>query len=93
MPIHSTAIVDPQAEIHQTATIGPYCIIGPGVHIGARTELKANLYIEGPTWIGEDNVFYPYSSIGVASQDKKYAGEYAETRIGNKIDMFCIIFY
>ena len=84
MPIHSTAIIDPAAEIDGSATVGPYCIIGPDVHIGARTELKANLYIEGPTWIGEDNLFYPYSSICVASQDKKYSGEYAETRIGNK---------
>lgn len=83
VPIHPTAIVDINAEIHDSALIGPYCTIGAKVHIGARTELKANLYIDGPTWIGEDNIFYPYSSIGVASQDKKYAGEYAETRIGN----------
>ena len=83
MPIHPTAIVDPRAEIHGSAIIGPHCILGAEVHIGARTELKANLYIEGPTWIGEDNLLYPFSSIGVASQDKKYEGERAETRIGN----------
>jgi UDP-N-acetylglucosamine acyltransferase len=41
-------------------------------------------YIEGPAWIGEDNVIFPYSSIGVASQDLKYHGERAETRIGNR---------
>ena len=83
MPIHPSAIIDSQANINESAIIGPYCIIGPGVTIGARTELKANIYVEGPTWIGDDNIFFPYSSIGVASQDKKYAGEYAETRIGN----------
>ena len=22
----------------------------------------ANIYIEGPTWIGEDNIFFPYSA-------------------------------
>ncbi len=83
MPIHPTAIVHPQAQVDPTAVVGPYCVIGADVHIGARTELKANLFIEGPTWIGKDNVLFPYSSIGVASQDKKYAGEYAETRIGD----------
>ena len=34
--------------------------------------------------IGEDNIFFPYSTVGVASQDLKYKGERAETRIGNR---------
>ncbi len=83
MPVHPTAIVDPAARIDETAEIGPCCIIGPEVSIGARTRLMANLFIEGPTTIGEDNVFFPYSTIGVASQDMKYKGERAITRIGN----------
>ena len=93
MPIHKTAIVDPQARIAETAEIGPYCIVGAEVEIGARTRLMANLYLEGPTWIGEDNIFYPFSSVGVASQDLKYKGERAETRIGhrNKIREFVTI--
>ncbi|MCZ2155992.1 MAG: hypothetical protein LC114_19180 [Bryobacterales bacterium] len=84
MPIHPTALIDPGARIAETAEIGPYCIIGPDVEIGAGTRLMANLYIEGPTWIGEDNLFYPYSTVGVASQDLKYKGERAETRIGHR---------
>ena len=84
MPIHPTAIVDPTAEIEATADIGPYCIIGAEVHIGARTRLMANNYLEGPTWVGEDNIFFPYSTAGVASQDLKYKGERAETRIGHR---------
>jgi UDP-N-acetylglucosamine acyltransferase len=36
------------------------------------------------TSIGEENVLYPYSTIGVASQDKKYHGERCETHIGNR---------
>ena len=84
MPIHPTAIVDPAAHIHDTADIGPYCIVGAEVEIGARTRLMANLYLEGPTQIGEDNVFFPFSSIGVASQDLKYKGERAITRIGHR---------
>ena len=84
MAVHSTAIVDPAARIAETAEIGPYCIVGPEVEIGARTRLMAHVYLEGPTRIGEDNLFYPYSSIGVASQDLKYKGERAETRIGSR---------
>jgi UDP-N-acetylglucosamine acyltransferase len=84
MPVHPTALIDPAARIHETADIGPYCIVGAEVEIGARTRLMANLYIEGPATIGEDNIFFPFSSIGVASQDMKYKGERAETKIGNR---------
>jgi UDP-N-acetylglucosamine acyltransferase len=81
--IHPAAIVSPGARIHETAEIGPYCIIGDDVEIGAQTRLTAHVYCEGVTVIGENNLFYPYSTVGVASQDKKYQGERAETRIGN----------
>jgi UDP-N-acetylglucosamine acyltransferase len=84
MGIHPTAIVDPQACIADTAEIGPYCIIGAEVAIGGRTRLMATVYVEGPTRIGEDNIFYPYTTAGVASQDLKYKGERAETHIGNR---------
>ncbi len=84
MAIHPTAIVDPLARIADSAEIGPYAIVGAEVEIGPRTRLMAHNYVEGPTWIGEDNIFFPYSSVGVASQDLKYRGERAETRIGHR---------
>jgi UDP-N-acetylglucosamine acyltransferase len=84
MPIHPTAIVDPAARIAESAEIGPYCIIGADVEIGPRTRLMANNFLEGPSWIGADNIFFPYSTVGVASQDLKYKGERAETRIGHR---------
>ncbi|MCZ2152706.1 MAG: acyl-ACP--UDP-N-acetylglucosamine O-acyltransferase [Bryobacterales bacterium] len=34
--------------------------------------------------MGEDNIFFPYTTVGVASQDLKYKGERAETRIGSR---------
>jgi UDP-N-acetylglucosamine acyltransferase len=93
MPIHPTAIIDPRARIAESADIGPYSIVGAAVEIGPRTRLMANNYLEGPLWIGEDNVFHPFSTIGVASQDLKYKGERSETRIGhrNKIREFVTI--
>lgn len=93
MGVHQTAIVDAGARVDPTAEIGPYCIVGAEVEIGARTRLMANVYLEGPTTIGEDNMFFPFSSIGVASQDLKYKGERAWTRIGsrNKVREFVTI--
>jgi UDP-N-acetylglucosamine acyltransferase len=84
MSIHPAAIVSARARIHETAEIGPYCIIGDDVEIGARTRLMAHIFCEGVTVIGEDNLFYPYTTVGVASQDKKYKGERAETHIGSR---------
>jgi UDP-N-acetylglucosamine acyltransferase len=93
MAIHPAAIVDPEARISESAEIGPGCIIGADVEIGARTRLMAHVYVEGVTHIGEDNIFFPYSTVGVASQDLKYKGERAETFIGsrNKIREFVSI--
>jgi UDP-N-acetylglucosamine acyltransferase len=84
MAIHPTAIVDSQARIAESAEVGPYCIVGANVEIGERTKLMAHVYVEGVTTIGEDNLFYPYTTVGVAPQDLKYQGERSETRIGNR---------
>src|SRR5689334_9499801 len=84
MPIHPTAIVDPTARVAESVDVGPYCILGPEVEVGARTRFMAHVYLEGPTTIGEENIFFPYSTVGVAGQDLKYKGERAETRIGHR---------
>src|SRR5215813_2279895 len=53
----------------------------------------ASIYVEGRTSIGAGNIFYPYTTVGVAPQDLKYKGESSETRIGsrNKIREFVTI--
>ncbi len=82
--IHPTAVVSPKAELGPGVKIGPYCVIGDEVRIGARSHLHAHLVMEGPITIGEDNEFYPFSSIGARSQDLKYAGEPTHARIGDR---------
>jgi UDP-N-acetylglucosamine acyltransferase len=82
--IHPSAIVDPGARIAESANIGPFCVIGAEVEIGARTHVMANVVMEGPLEIGEDNIFYPYSTVGLAPQDLKYHGERSSTHIGNR---------
>ena len=82
--IHASSIVDPGARIADSAEIGPFCVIGPDVEIAARTRVMANVVMEGPLEIGEDNIFYPYSTVGLAPQDLKYHGERSSTRIGHR---------
>jgi UDP-N-acetylglucosamine acyltransferase len=93
MPIHSTAIVDATARVAESAEIGPYCVVAADVEIGAGTKLLAHVFMEGPLSIGEENVFFPYCSVGAAPQDLKYRGERSSTRIGhrNKIREFVTI--
>jgi UDP-N-acetylglucosamine acyltransferase len=93
MAIHRTAVIGEGARIDPSAEIGPYCIVADDVCVGARTRMMAHVFVEGPTVIGEDNLFYPYSTVGVAPQDLKYRGERSETRIGhrNKVREFVTI--
>ncbi|HYP09066.1 MAG TPA: acyl-ACP--UDP-N-acetylglucosamine O-acyltransferase [Bryobacteraceae bacterium] len=84
MPIHPTAIVDPGAAIDGSADIGPYCIIGASVTVGAGTRLMSHVVMEGRATVGSDNTFFPFSTVGVAPQDLKYSGEPSETVIGDR---------
>ncbi|HTV92546.1 MAG TPA: acyl-ACP--UDP-N-acetylglucosamine O-acyltransferase [Verrucomicrobiae bacterium] len=82
--IHPTAIVHPSANIARGVDIGPYCLVGEDVSIGKGTVLQAHVVINGWTSIGEDCEIYPFATIGAASQDRKYAGERAYTKIGSR---------
>jgi len=89
--IHPTAVVDSQAELADTVSVGPYAVIGAGVRIGAGTSVGAHTVIEGPTTIGRDNRIRTHAAIGGAPQDMKYRGEPTELHIGdrNTIGEFC----
>ncbi|CDG83420.1 acyl-ACP--UDP-N-acetylglucosamine O-acyltransferase [Janthinobacterium agaricidamnosum] len=89
--IHSTAVIDPKAELDSSVRVGPYSIIGPNVRIGANTKVGPHVVIEGHTTIGSDNDFFQFSSIGAAPQDKKWAGEPTRLEVGdrNTIREFC----
>ena len=83
MSIHPSAIVAPGAVIPDTCTIGPYCTIGAEVALGEDCNLVSHVVLDGRTRVGARNVVYPFTSIGVAPQDLKYAGEPTETEIGD----------
>ncbi len=84
MKIHPTAIVHPDTVIGENVEIGPQCIVGPAVRLGARTRLLSHVVLEGPSDLGEDNIFYPFCSIGTPPQDLKYRGEPTRLIIGSR---------
>jgi len=83
MSVHPTAIIDTSCHIASTASVGPYCIIGPETSIGDGVTLDAHVHVYGWTTIGEGCRFYSHASVGADPQDIKYKGEKTFLRIGN----------
>jgi UDP-N-acetylglucosamine acyltransferase len=81
--IHPTAIVEPGARLGSGVKVGPYCVISAKAELGPGCRLQNHVTIEGPSVIGAENVFYPYTSIGQQTQDLKYRGEPTHLRIGD----------
>jgi UDP-N-acetylglucosamine acyltransferase len=82
--IHPTAIVDVKAEIGAGTIVGPYCIIGADVVLGANCWLQHHVTLSGPTRAGARNKFFAYCSIGQQTQDLKYQGEPTYLEIGDE---------
>ncbi|EKN6180226.1 acyl-ACP--UDP-N-acetylglucosamine O-acyltransferase [Yersinia enterocolitica] len=82
--IHPSSIVEEGAVIGAGVHIGPFCFVGSLVEIGAGTELKSHVVVNGITKIGCDNQIYQFASIGEANQDLKYAGEPTRVEIGDR---------
>jgi len=83
MSVHPTAIVDPAAKIHPSSKIGPYSTVGPEVELGEGCELVSHVVLGGPSRIGKNNRFFPFSSIGLAPQDLSYGGEPTRLEMGD----------
>ena len=84
MKIHPTSIIHDNSKIDDSVEIGPFCIIDEGVEIKKGTQLLSHVVLRGPTIIGEDNVFYQFSTIGEDTPDKKFKGEKTKLEIGDR---------
>lgn len=82
--IHPSAIIAPDAQLDASVEVGAYSVIGGNVRIGAGTRIGPHVVIDGHTTIGCDNRIFPFSSLGAAPQDKKYAGEPTLLEIGDR---------
>ena len=81
--IHPSAVINSHAEIEDDVVIGPFCIVGEGVHIKKGSKLLSNVIIEGNTEIGNNCTIYPFTSIGLPPQDMKYKDEKTGVKIGD----------
>ena len=81
--IHPTALVDRTAELADDVEVGPYSVVGAAVRIGAGTVVGPHVVIDGRTTIGARNRIFPFASVGLISQDRKYGGEPTTTTLGD----------
>jgi UDP-N-acetylglucosamine acyltransferase len=81
--IHPTAVVHPKAQVGEDCFIGPYCVIGEHVTLGRQCRLHSHVVIDGHTTIGENNVIYPFASLGLQTQDLKWSHGVTRTLIGS----------
>lgn len=81
--IHPTAIIDSTAELADDVKVGPYCVIGPHVTLGAGCVLHSHVFLDGPSTFGKGNEFFPFAVVGSKTQDLKYKGEPTWLEVGD----------
>ncbi|MCP3101403.1 acyl-ACP--UDP-N-acetylglucosamine O-acyltransferase [Myxococcus sp. K15C18031901] len=81
--VHPTAVIHPDARLHETVEVGPYSVIGPKVTIGEGTRVGPHVVIEGRTTIGARNRIFQFAALGADPQDLKYKGEDTQLVIGD----------
>lgn len=69
--IHSTSIVDEQANLASNVEVGPFCIIEGAVTLGQGCRLISHIHLKGPMTVGSNNLFYPQVCMGFAPQSRR----------------------
>lgn len=82
MAIHPTAIVDKEAQIADSAEIGPFVVIEGPVKIADHVKVYPNAYLSGWTEIGERCEIHPGAVVGHLPQDFHFGGERSYCKIG-----------
>lgn len=80
--IHSTAIVDKKAKLDGDVHVGPFCVVGPDVHLKEGVELISHVVVKGDTVIGSNTKVFPFCSLGHQPQDLKFRGEKSRLEVG-----------
>lgn len=71
--VHPSAVIAATARIDATAHVGPHCVVGESVCVGARSVLQGLNFIGAGTVIGEDCHLFPNVTV------------YARAEIGSRV--------
>ncbi len=81
--IHPTAIVDPQAELADNVTVGPFAIIEGPVRLGPGCIVRSRAHLLGPIAAGAGNDVGINTVIGERAQHLIYADEPGSVEMGD----------
>ena len=82
--VHPTAIVQPGAELAEGVSVGPFCMVGPQVRLGAGTRLLSHVVVDAATEIGTECTVFPFAHLGGPPQHSAYRGEATRLIIGDR---------
>lgn len=82
--IHSTALVDPKAQLGENVSIGAYAVVGENVVLGDGCQIKAHAVILPGTRLGRECKVFSHAVIGEIPQDLKFGGEETTAEIGDR---------
>jgi UDP-N-acetylglucosamine acyltransferase len=82
--IHSTAVIDPSAEIGEDVEVGAYTVIGADCRVGAGTVLGPHVVLEQYTQLGQQCQVRAGTVLGGPPQDNKFKGERSYVRVGDR---------
>lgn len=85
--IHESAIIGPDVQLGADVAVGPYCVISGRVKLGDGVKLHSHVVMDGDTTVGAGTEIFPFASVGLPPQDKKFEGENSRLEIGKN----CVI--
>ncbi|MEB3244402.1 MAG: acyl-ACP--UDP-N-acetylglucosamine O-acyltransferase [Vampirovibrionales bacterium] len=80
--IHTSAIIDPSAQIAEDVTIGPFVVIGPNCQIAPGCQLAPHAVLSENVRLAENVLVGSHAVLGSAPQDFAYKGETSWVEIG-----------
>lgn len=81
--VHSSAIIDPSAQLGDDVEVGPFAIIGPRCVVGDGCQIAARATLERNVRLGQRVVIGSGAIVGGDPQDLKYRGEETWVEIGD----------
>lgn len=85
--IHPSSVVHSDAQLGEGVEIGPFCMVGAHVSLGAGVKLHSHAVVDGYTTLHEGVQVYPFAAVGLRPQDKKYDGSKTTLQVGARTEI------
>lgn len=79
---HATALIDDDADVAESASVGPYAVVGPGARLGEGVKVGPHVLVEQNTRVGDGCELHKGAVLGTDPQDMKYDGEETWLEVG-----------